>query len=237
MGLAGVGAAAAVASAATGVGSALARSGAVSGGQGAANAAIGQGVQTATNQLSPWSTTGVSANTQQGNLLGLNGQPATDAAVSAFQNTPGYQFDFQQGLRATDAGAAALGDARSGAAIKAEQTFGTGLADNTFNNYWNHLQQLSGSGLTAAQGVANAAVGAGTNIAQTDASAAAGQSSIYGQLGTGLSTDINQLASNKAVQSWLTGAGGVSPTTAYNNGLYQAAQFAQQPAGFVGPNQ
>ena len=132
---------------------------------------------TATNQLSPWATTGVTANTQEGGLLGLNGQPATDAAISAFQNTPGYQFDFQQGLRATDAGAAALGDARSGAALKAEQTFGTGLADSTFNNYWNHLQQLSGNGLTAAQGIASAATGGASNIAQTDASAAAGQTS------------------------------------------------------------
>ena len=104
MGLAGVGAAAAVASTAAGIGGQIAKSGAISAGQSQANSAIQQGIQTATNQLSPWATTGVTANTQEGGLLGLNGQPATDAAVSAFQNTPGgYNFDFQQGLRATDA--------------------------------------------------------------------------------------------------------------------------------------
>ena len=235
MGLAGVGAAAAVASTAAGIGGQIAKSGAISGGQSQATGALQQGIQTATNQLSPWATTGVTANTQEGGLLGLNGQPATDAAVSAFQNTPGYNFDFQQGLRATDAGAAALGDARSGAAIKAEQTFGTGLADNTFNNYWNHLQQLSSNGLTAAGGIASAATGGATQIANTDASAAQAQSGIYGNLASGVGAGINQLASNNAVQSWLTGAGGVSPTTVAQNGLTQAAAASQYPPGTMGP--
>jgi hypothetical protein len=220
-------------SAAGSIAGGLLQKGAVSQGQSEATGAIQQGIQTATNQLSPWATTGVTANTQEGGLLGLNGQPATDAAISAFQNTPGYQFDFQQGLRATDAGAAALGDARSGAAIKAEQTFGTGLADNTFNNYWNHLQQLSSNGLTAAGGIANAATGGATNIANTDIGAAGADASIYGNIAKGIGTGANQLLSSPSVQTWLNG--GVSPTTAYNNGLYQQAQFAQQPAGTFGP--
>ena len=224
-------------SAAGSIAGGLLQKSAIASGQSQANAAIQQGIQTATNQLSPWATTGVTANTQESGLLGLNGQPATDAAVSAFQNTPGYQFDFQQGLRATDAGAAALGDARSGAAIKAEQTFGTGLADNTFNNYWNHLQQLSSNGLTAAGGIASAATGGAANIANTDIGAAGADASIYGNIAKGIGTAGNQLLSAPSVQTWLNGAGGVSPTAAYNNGLYQAQQFAQQPPGFVGPNQ
>ena len=235
MGLAGVGAAAAVASTAAGIGSDIARSGAISGGQSQATGALQQGLTTATNQLSPWTATGAPANAQEANLLGLNGQPAADAAMGTFQQSPGYQWQLQQGLRGVDAGAAAAGMLRSGATIKGEETYGEGLANQDFSNYWNRLQQLSGSGLTAAQGISNAAVGTGTQIANTDASAAAGQSSIYGQLGTGLSTGINQLASNTAVQDWLKGAGGVSPTTAYQNGLYQQAQFAQYPAGTNGP--
>ena len=58
-----------------------------------------------------------------------------------------------------DAGAAASGMARSGAALQAEQQFGSGLANTTFGNYFNQLQQLSGNGLTAAGGIANAATG------------------------------------------------------------------------------
>ena len=235
MGLAGVGIAATVASTAVGIGSQLAKSGAVSGGQGQANAAIGQGLTTATNQLSPWATTGQPANQQQSDLLGLNGQPAADAAMSTFQQSPGYQWQLGQGLRAVDASAASQGILRSGATIKGEETYGEGLANQDFGNYWNRLQQLSGSGLQAATGISNAATGAGTQIANTDASAAQAQSNIYGNLGSGLSTGINQLANNTAVQSWLGGNTTVSPTTAYNNGLYQQTQFAAQPAGTYGP--
>ena len=142
---------------------------AIKSGQSSANQAIQQGVATATNQLSPWTTAGQPALADQSDLLGLNGQDAANAAMAKFQSSPGYAFQMQQGLRAVDAGASAQGFDRSGAALKAEQTFGSGLAASDFGNYWNRLQQLSGSGLTAAGGIANAATGGASNIAQTDA--------------------------------------------------------------------
>ena len=213
MGLAGVGAAAAVASAATGIAGAVMKSGAVSQGQQQANTAIGQGLDTATNQLSPWTTTGVPANTAEADLLGLNGPDAASAAMARYQTSPGYQWQLGQGLRAVDAGAAAKGMLRSGATLKAEQTFGAGLADSDFGTYYNRLAGLSGQGLSAATGIANAAVGAGTQIANTDASAGAGQASIYGQAASGIGTGINQLANNTAFQKWI---GGTSPASAYN---------------------
>jgi hypothetical protein len=181
---------------------------AIKSGQSAANAAIQQGVQTATNQLSPWTTAGQPALADQSDLLGLNGQPAADAAMAKFQQSPGYQWQLGEGLRATDAGAAARGMTRSGAALKAEQTFGSGLAATDFSNYWNRLQQLSGSGLTAAGGIANAATGGAANIAQTDTSAANAQSSIYGNMAKGVSTGANQLMSNTAFQNAIGGGGG-----------------------------
>ena len=183
---------------------------AIKSGQSAANQAIQQGVTTATNQLSPWTTTGVPANQQESNLLGLNGQPAADAAMSTFQASPGYQFQLGQGLRAVDAGAAASGMARSGAALQAEQQFGQGLANTTFGNYFNQLQQLSGNGLTAAGGIANAATGGAADIGKVDTSAAGAQSSIYGNVASSLGTDANQLLTNKGFQSYIGGAGGGS---------------------------
>ena len=210
MGLAGVGIAATVASTAVGIGSQLAKKGAVSGGQAEANQAIGQGLGTATNQLSPWATTGQPANADQADLLGLNGQPAADAAMAKFQQSPGYQWQLGQGLRAVDAGAAAQGMARSGATLKAEQTFGAGLADSDFGNYWNRLQQLSGSGLTAAGGIANAATSGAANIAQTDASAAQQTSSIYGNMASSIGTAANGLMNNQGFQSYIKGLGGGS---------------------------
>ena len=171
--------------------------GAIDAGKSQANAAIQQGITTATNQLSPWTTTGVPANTQESNLLGLNGQPAADAAMSTFQASPGYTFQLQQGERAVDASAAAQGMLRSGATLKAEQTFGQGLANTTFGNYFNQLQQLSGNGLTAAGGIANAATGGATQMANVDTGAATADANIYGNIAKGFSTGANQLLNNQ----------------------------------------
>jgi len=234
MGLAGVGIAATVASTAVGFGTSLAKSGAVSGGQSQANAAQTGALAGAENQLGPWTTSGLPANKQQSDLLGLNGQPAADAAMSTFQSNPGYRYQVQQGLRAVDAGAAANDMLRSGATLKAEQTLGSNLADQDFGNYWNRLQQLSSGGLTAAGELATGQIKTGQDIAGTDASAAAGQSSIYGGLGTGVSTGINQLANNTAFQKWLNPATpaasnynpGYSPTPSlspgYGDTLFQS---------------
>lgn len=237
MGVAAVGAAAAVASAGVGIAGALSKSNAVSQGQQQANTASLQGLTTATNQLSPWTTTGVPANTAESNLLGLNGPDAANAAFANYQTSPGYQWQMQQGLRGVDAGAAAKGMLRSGATLKGEDTFAQGLADSDFSNYYNRLAGLSTQGLTAAGGIANAAVGVGNNIAGTDTSAGAAQSSIYGQAASGVGTAVNSLANNTAIQNLLGGQGGVSPSSAYTNQLYQNQAFAAQPAGTFGPFQ
>ncbi len=198
----------AAASVGAGVIGGVMQSNAIKSGQSQANAAIQQGIQTATNQLSPWATTGVTTNTDQADLLGLNGQDAANAAMAKFQQSPGYQWQLGEGLRAVDAGAAASGMLRSGAALKAEQTFGSGLANSNFQQYFQNLQGLSGQGLTAASGIANAATGGAANIAQTDTSAAAAQSSIYGNEAKSVATNANQLLSSPQFQSWYGGLGG-----------------------------
>jgi hypothetical protein len=186
------------------------QSNAIKSGQSQANAAIQQGVATATNQLSPWTTTGVPANADQADLLGLNGPDAANAAMAKFQTSPGYNFQMQQGLRAVDAGAASQGILRSGATIKGEETFGQGLANTDFGNYWNRLQQLSGSGLDAAKGIASAATGGAANIASTDRGAAGQQSNIIGNEASSIGTAANGLFNNQGFQSYLGGMGGAS---------------------------
>ena len=179
-GLAGVGAAAAVASTAAGIGGQIAKSGAISGGQSQATGALQQGIQTATNPRlqSVGHDQALTANTQESGLLGLNGQPATDAAISAFQNTPGYRISISsRGFVRRTPAQRPWGMLRSGAAIKAEQTFGTGpwptIRSTTTGP--DHLQQLfqqrpDGGGQQHCLGSDR---GAATQIANTDASAAA----------------------------------------------------------------
>ncbi len=223
----------AAASVGAGVIGGMMQSNAIKSGQSQANAAIQQGIQTATNQLSPFATTGTTASTQEADLLGLNGQPAADAAMSTYQQSPGYTWQLGQGLRAVDAGAAATGMLRSGAALKAEQTFGQGLANSNFQQYYQNLQGLSGQGLTAASGIANAATGGAANIAQTDTSAAAAQSSIYGNMASSIGTAANGLMNNQGFQSYLRGTGGAPQMT----GFAPAMQPGQVGVGgFVAPS-
>ena len=168
--------------------------------------------------LAPYREAGLAPLKAQGDLLGLNGQPAADAAMANFQSSPGYQFQLDQGLRAVDSGAAASGMLRSGAALKAEQTFGQGLANTDFTNYYNRLMGLSTLGANAAAG--------GAQTAQGAASAALGggtaQSSIYGNAASSLGATVNGLFQNKDFQSWLSGPSTPSPSP--NTGILSAGQ-------------
>jgi hypothetical protein len=85
--------------------------------------AQGQFAQQRTD-TAPWRTTGAQALPATADLLGLNEPQAAQAAMGNFQQSPGYQYQLEQGLRSVDAGAAAQGMLRSGATLKAEQAFG-----------------------------------------------------------------------------------------------------------------
>lgn len=215
-----VGAAAAAVSAGVGVVGALdkgsAQSSAVSAGQAQADAA-----------LAPYSATGTAANTATANLLGLNGTAAQTASTQNWQNTPGYQFALTQGEEATNNNMAGQGMARSGADEKAIDTFSTGLADSTYNQYVSNLNSLSNYGITAAGGQASAAT-----------SAAGSQSAIAGNAIGGVTSSLSGLAGNTTAQNGLSSlfSNNVSPSTVASNASYQAGAFAANP-GAEGPFQ
>ena len=148
MGLGAAGIAAAGITAAAGIGGSLLQSQAAKSGQNAAQAQFAQ----EQNNLAPFRTAGGSAVGVASDLSGANGPDAANAAMANFQTDPGYQFQLQQGLRAVDAGAASQGMLRSGATLKAEDTFGQGLAEQDFTNYYNRLFGLSQLGEQAAAG-------------------------------------------------------------------------------------
>jgi hypothetical protein len=189
-----------------------------SGAAGKAQAQAQQQFQQQRADLAPWRTTGGQALGASADLLGLNGPDAAAAAMGNFQQSPGYQWSMDQGTRAVDAGAAARGMLRSGAEIKAQQTFGTGLADQEFTNYYNRLAGLSSLGESAAAGGAQTA-GAAANAALQGGTA---QSSIYGNTASGISNAANTLLNNKGFQDWISGAGStpgavsISPTFTSN---------------------
>ena len=166
-----------------------------------ANTAQQAGLGAATANLAPWVATGGGANTAVANLSGANGPDAYTTALGDFRSSPGYQWQLDQGLRAVDAGAAAKGTLRSGATLKAEQTFGSGLADQDFTNYYNRLFDLSKLGETAATGTAAADTSTATGQAQTDLSLGSAQTSIYGNAAQGIGNAVNNYANNSLYQS------------------------------------
>lgn len=183
-------------------------------------AAQQQALTQARADLAPYRTTGAAALGVAGNLSGANGPDAARAAQGDFVQSPGYQWQLDQGLRAVDAGAAAKGMVRSGATLKGEMTYGQGLASQDFASYYNRLAGLAGLGENAAAGSGNQSVVTGAGIGQTIASAGQQQSSIYGNAASGLSTGINKLFSNQTV------ADGTSA-----NGLFNAGQAASNAYG------
>lgn len=132
----------------------------------------------------PWLKAGGNAVTTLGNLMGASttGTPqlstnAYGSTVQAFnpnnplqawqgnftaptlqqaENTPGYQFQLQQGLGALNNAAAAAGGLNTGNTGEALQQYGQGLAQTDYNNVYNQaLQQYQQSYNQYAQNQAN----------------------------------------------------------------------------------
>jgi hypothetical protein len=134
----------------------------------------------------PYRALGQSAITPLQSLLGIGGtaqqQQQAQAALAA---TPGYQFTLQQGLDAAKSSAAAGGMLNSGNTLQALTQYGTGLADQTYQQAVGNLENVVNTGQAAAAGQAanvgnaatnlsNIAMNQGTNLANIDANTIAG---------------------------------------------------------------
>lgn len=126
-------------------------------------------------------------------LAAMTPAEAQDAAYAQFRTDPGYQFAYNEGLRALDASAAARGTLLSGGQAKALTRYGQGVADQQYGNYWNRLAGLAGVGQQATSGTA--AVGqsysnqAGNALMQQGNARASG----YNALGQGIAGGFNNL--------------------------------------------
>lgn len=85
--------------------------------------------------LQPYNTGGQADFSRLNKLINspayINGPSLSESATRA---TPGYQFNLNQGLKATQNSAAARGLGVSGAAMKGAAQYATGLADSTYQN-------------------------------------------------------------------------------------------------------
>lgn len=121
----------------------------------------------------------------------LQQQRANQALLAPYQNfqfnpgdltqDPGYQFNLAQGNQALDRAQLARGGYFSGNALKEAQTFGQGLADNTYNTAFNRALQTNQEGLRGAGALA----GVNDNIGNIRAGSTVNSGNLYsGALGS-----------------------------------------------------
>ena len=148
------------------------------------------------------------------------------------EQTPGYQWNLAQGLKATQATAAARGLGVSGASLKGAATYATGLADSTYKNQFDMAQQRFGDILnlnTGQQGNLTNQFNRYNALAGTGESAAAGTGTIGASLANTSANYTNAAGVDQATGLSNAGnrlAGGVNNYLGYNayqNSLGNAA--------------
>ncbi len=184
---------------------------------------------TTQGNLKPYMGAGTNALSALQQMLGLGGGAGGAGApdYSAFMNSPGYQFQLQQGLGAIQGNAAATGGA-TGNTLRSLMGYGQGLAGQTFNQYLGQLQGLAGAGQNAAANLGGFSGQAAGQIG--GALQSAGNATAAGQMGSAnaLVGGINGAAQNYMLQQMLSGGGGI--------GGYTSAGTQQLGTGGYGYN-
>ncbi|MGJ5075494.1 hypothetical protein [Bradyrhizobium oligotrophicum] len=142
------------------------------------------------------------------NALGLNGQSGADAAKSAFQAGPGYDWQLSQGLDAINRRRAAGGMLDSGNSDLDALKYGQGLADQSWNSWLSNLQGVNQNALSATSGAAAGQAGAYGSMSDLESTYAGNQIGLLGNTTSGLASANNTEAAGKAAGAKnLLGAG------------------------------
>lgn len=105
-------------------------------------------------------------------------------SLEALQSDPGYQFRLRQGQQALERSLAARGLGQSGAALKAAQEYGQGLADQTYNDYFARQAQLANLGYGSASGLGSIYAGLGDAQAAALRAQMENTNQLFGGLGS-----------------------------------------------------
>ena len=158
----------------------------------------------ADEKLAPFVRQGLVAQDEMASMLGIpnsNGE-LVPYDLNDLRETPGYQFQFEEGVRAVDASGAARGTQLSGRQMKELTTYGDKLAQLYFGTRLNQLGALFEGGLNAAtnqaelayrtgQGIGSTYEGMGSNLADIEMGKAEGMANLAlgrGEALSGLTT-------------------------------------------------
>ena len=159
--------------------------------------------------LAPYRQVGEKSTALMADLYGFNGPEKQAAAKMQFQSDPGYEFQRSEGLRAVEGSAAARGSALSGGAMKALQTYGTGLADQSYGNWYQRLANMQGIGQNAAAQTGNIGANTASNISNLYGQAGAAQAGGHIAMGNAITGSLSDAA--KAYGYYEGWGGGYKP--------------------------
>ena len=173
--------------------------------QGAANASqVEQNMYNTTrNDLLPYNTAGQQASSTLSGLM-----PSLIAPIhmdeATLEQTPGYQFNLTQGLKAVQNSAAARGLGSSGAALKGAASYATGLADSTYQNQFNNAMANNNSAYNKLIGQIQVGANAGAQTGQFGTTVAGQQGA--NAIASGNAQGSSDVAAANAVGSAATSA-------------------------------
>jgi hypothetical protein len=154
-------------------------------------------------------------------------QPAATAGtgkpdMSAFFESPDYQFNLQEGQKAVDRSLVSRGRALSGQGVKEGERYASGLASREYGSFMDRLLQQAGLGSTGIGASAAAGANAASNIGQAYQNAGAARGSAYMIGGQGVNNAIQGGVSNLLLMRYLQtpGAAGNGAGMQANNWTY-----------------
>lgn len=176
-------------------------------------------------------------NTDPNNILNQSFRAPTLAEA---QQTPGYQFTLQQGLKAVQNSASAKGLGASGAAMRGAADYTTGLADNTYNDVYSRALNTFNTNYGSAANRVNrlwSLVGSGQNAAATAGSLGASTMNSIGDtlMGGANAAAAGRVGSTNALAGGLNSLGSIALMSGYmpNSGMYGAGSSG---SSFTGSN-
>lgn len=183
--------------------------------------------------FAPYLQSGTQGMQAYNSLLGLGAAPE---GFAGYQQSPGYQFQLNQGLDAAKSAAAAHGGMGSGATLQALDSYGQGMANQDYQTYLNRLQGVSASGQAAAGGQAAAAQQYGQNgLAAMGSAGDARASGIMGGYNA-LASGINNAISGYGYMQGSGNAGQFSLVNLFGNSygaMRQSGGMAPSYAGAI----
>jgi hypothetical protein len=157
------------------------------------------------------------------NALGVNGPQGNAAATAAYQSSPGYQFQLDQGEQAIQRQNAIGGMGASGNALVAANNYAQGAANQDYQQWLTNLQNTGQMGLSATGAAAQGQAQGYGGLANLASQYGQNQANVYGNV-EGTTVGANNLAAAGQQQGAnnLLGAG------------LSLASLALGPAGVAG---